>query len=640
MNRLRLKNEDVRIPYSSVQYCHKASDCVSSAFELDEKHAQINVKLPISLSAASVSLELFDDTLGKQIKSIEGQWFDREYECDKYSFDIPLTDMSAGLYFYRFAVKSPLGNSYSHKNQHCIEFNGNSDFYGMLQISLCDFAYPKPKEMYGGIIYHIFVDRFNRGGNVLIPDYLKLIDGDWETIPEYPEYPGAPLKNNTIYGGTLWGIIDKLDYISSLGVTAIYLSPIFKSVSNHKYDTADYMSVDESFGGEDALRALIARCNDRGIRIILDGVFNHTGADSIYFNKNQRFDTLGAYQSKDSRFFNWYDFQSYPDKYTCWWDIDILPRINPDKKDCRSYFTGNNGVISKYRDMGIYGLRLDVADELSDSFISDIKSTLTCNGESVLYGEVWEDASNKVAYDTRKHYYLGNELDGVMNYPLRKGIINYIKNKDTTDLNYAICEVMVNAPDRVMHAQMNLLGTHDTDRILTILGGESSTCKSNEYLSTKRMSEDERALAAQRLCAAYTILATLPGVPTIFYGDEAGLEGYHDPFNRMPYPWGKEHTEILEHYRNIGKIRKKHPVYRNGDIKVHTLTSDLLIFSRQSIDYRYFTVMNNSEKEIKISFSDEKATAIFGSFSLAPISAGIFKVRSSKEIEISEAKTL
>jgi glycosidase len=290
--------------------------------------------------------------------------------------------------------------------------------------------------------------------------------------------------------------------------------------------------------------------------------------------------------------------------------------------------------------MGIYGFRLDVADELSDDFISNIKSRLTNEKESILYGEVWEDASNKIAYNTRKRYYLGTELDGVMNYPLRTGIIEYIKNKNVEPLAYALFEVMQNAPDRIMHAQMNLLGTHDTERILTVFGGEDPTDKSNDYLLTKRMNTEEYNLAVRRLCAAYTVLATLPGAPTIFYGDEAGLEGYHDPFNRMPYPWGSECATLLTHYRKVGKIRRSNAVYQRGGIKIYELNKDLLVFSRQGKECRYFTVMNNSEKPIKISFGSAKTTAILGSLTLAPISAGIYRVRDAMEIEISEAEQL
>lgn len=196
-------------------------------------------------------------------------------------------------------------------------------------------------------------------------------------MPEYPAYPGAPLKNNRFYGGTLLGIIDKLEYIRSLGVDTIYLSPIFDAASNHKYDTADYMSVDSMFGGEKAFKALIKKAHEYGIGIILDGVFNHTGSDSIYFNKYGHYKTLGAYQSKKSKYYSWYDFKNYPDEYTAWWGIDILPRIHPDKPDCRKYFVGKDGVIAKYASMGIDGFRLDVADELSDDFIAEIKGVPT-----------------------------------------------------------------------------------------------------------------------------------------------------------------------------------------------------------------------------------------------------------------------
>ena len=637
MKALRLSAEEIH-DACRYEYIHNGKLGISTAFELREKK-EIKLYIPRSIGATAVVLEIYNEAVNHKVCEIEGVWSDICHSDDVYSFSLSNNELGTGLYYMRPRLLVFADTLFGHRYLDKIYFNRNSDTDSMLQLSICDFAYSAPDKIKGGVIYHIFVDRFKRGGEVSVPDYAKIVDGEWKVIPEYPAYPGADLKNNTFYGGTLWGIINELDYIASLGTTAIYLSPIFTSVSNHKYDTADYMTVDSMFGGDQALKTLIEKSKKRNIEIILDGVFNHTGADSIYFNKFDRFDSLGAYQSKESEYFDWFDFQNYPDKYTCWWDIGILPRINPDKKACGEYFIGNNGVIKKYSDMGVYGFRLDVADELSDAFISKIKSRLTANKEdSILYGEVWEDASNKIAYDVRKQYYLGKELDGVMNYPIRVGIIDFILGRGYSKLQYALTDVTNNAPERILNTQMNLLGTHDTERIITLLGGVSSAGKSNAELSVLRMSKEQKELAVSRLICAYTILGTLPGIPAVFYGDEAGLEGYSDPFNRMPYPWGEENEQILAHYKKIGIIRRNNKVYADGKFKLLMLNNDLLVFSRYDGKNSYITVINNSSDTKILNFSasassllDKKRGVLHR---ILPCTSNIYKVKTETELEI------
>jgi glycosidase len=230
----------------------------------------------------------------------------------------------------------------------------------------------------------------------------------------------------------------------------------------------------------------VSEAKEKGIGILLDGVFNHTGSDSVYFNQKGRFPSIGAAQSPDSPYYSWYHFYSYPDSYECWWNIDILPRINPGEPSCAAYFVGEGGIIDRWASIGIAGMRLDVADELPDDFIANIKARLSLkNPESLLYGEVWEDASNKIAYDKRKQYYLGNELDGAMNYPLRDGILRYLREGNVSSMRYYIDEVMPNTPRRILHTQMNLIGTHDTLRAITALVGESPEGHTNAELFEK-----------------------------------------------------------------------------------------------------------------------------------------------------------
>ncbi len=611
MRSLCLSDTRARSLVGKVSFAHGESYGSSSAFEINEA-AKIRILLPRLLGVVSASVRVFSESLDKEISFLRAFWADCKDEYDVYEAELDLGGIGVGLYFFEIEMDSQCGRLYGYKKGGDLIFTSEHHKHELYQLSVSDFKYAKSDGKLGGIIYHIFVDRFNKGGEVSAkPDCIT--DDDWRVIPEYPMYPGAPLKNNHFYGGTLWGIADKLDYLSSLGVNTIYLSPIFDAASNHKYDTGDYMTVDSMFGGEDALLHLLSEADKKGIGIILDGVFNHTGSDSLYFNREGRYDTLGAYQSSKSKYYSWYDFQEYPDKYTCWWGIDILPRIHPDRPSCRNYFVGKNGVIDKYAALGIDGFRLDVADELSDEFISQIKKRLnTHNKQSVLYGEVWEDGSNKIAYDRRKKYFLGQELDGVMNYPVRTGIIDFLTSGKTDSLVYALTDIIDNAPERIRNMQMNLLGTHDTERILTVLGGEHAEGRSNEYLSKKKMNDLERGTAKRRLRMAYTILATVPGIPAIFYGDEAGLEGYHDPFNRMPYPWGHEDHNLINYFIKIGQIRRNNGIYKDGSFKLLYVDSETLVFERYDADHSFVTFVNNTKFPRKIEFSSEAQILISG----------------------------
>ena len=615
--------------HGEYRYIHNGKVGISTAFEINE-NSIVQIEIPRLFAANAVSLEIYDESHSRMLLSIEGEWSGIAGENDLYDFEIDTNNIGTGLYFMRPRLTAFASSFYGHRWGRDIYFDQDSALTNLMQMTICDFAYSEPKKIRGGVIYHIFVDRFRRGGLVDVPDGARVLRGEWRSIPEYPQYPGAPLYNNTFYGGTLWGVIEKLDYIKSLGVTALYLSPIFRAASNHKYDTADYMQIDPIFGGEEAFAALLKACKKRDIEIILDGVFNHTGSDSIYFNRYGRYPQTGAFQSKTSKYFDWYSFEEHPRKYASWWGIDILPRINPDNPKCGDYFVGDNGVIEKYASQGIYGFRLDVADELSDNFIARIKERLsTSDRDNILYGEVWEDASNKVAYDYRRKYYQGRELDGVMNYPVRSGIIDFLLGYGCGKIAYALTEVTANAPERVLHNQMNLLGTHDTERILTILGGEGRGDKSNKELSVLKMDGGRRSFATKKLMAAYTILATIPGIPTIFYGDEAGLEGYGDPFNRMPYPWGKEDHSLIEHYRKLGKLRAENPVYKDSDFTLIYLDSSLLVFSRDNDSERYVTVVNNSDRSISLEFKEKAASLLdekqSSTFMLGEYCADVYK---------------
>lgn len=638
MNFLQIDFRNIGYFNGNVEYLHNGKNIGSGAFDITCR-AEIVAHIPRAVGIRGAEIEIFDESLTSLKARMTMAWRKSDMKNDAYVAKLDLSALGVGLYYFRLKLESACGELFGMLSCGKLVFSTELGKFDHFQMSIVDFLYDEPKNYYGGVIYHIFVDRFNRC-KFTNTRADAVICEDWdEGIPDYPEYPGAHLENNNFYGGTLWGVIEKLDYIKSLGVNLIYLSPIFEAYSNHKYDTGDYMKVDEMFGGEEALVHLIAEAKKRGIGIILDGVFNHTGADSVYFNKFGKYSALGAYQSKESLYYSWYDFQEYPNKYTCWWDIEILPRINPDKKECRSYFTGAGGVIEKYTKLGIAGFRLDVADELSDDFIFDIKSVMSkYNKNNLLYGEVWEDASNKIAYGKRKTYYLGAELDGVMNYPLRDGVVDFLRNKNPDKLKYALTDIVFNAPRRIANMQMNLLGTHDTERIITALAGEESVGYSNAQLSTMKLSEEQSAVGTKLIKQAYTIVATAPGIPAIFYGDEIGMEGYHDPFNRRPYPKTRGNEEIRSHYIKIGKIRGKEDVYRDGDFKLIRIDKDILVFSRTKNKNVCYTFVNNSSKNLQIEFSKAGGELLSGiesrSYSFPKGESLIIKTTTNNKFEI------
>lgn len=433
-------------------------------------------------------------------------------------------------------------------------FVGNDEDNLSEQITVYEPIYSSPSFLDRGVIYHIFVDRFNKGSREIKRRDDSCYRDDWyDSTPSYPEKPGDPIDNNEFFGGTIFGIVEKLDYIKSLGTKCIYLSPVFEAHSNHKYDTGNYMSVDEAFGGDEALKLLIEEAEKRGIAVMLDGVFNHTGDDSIYFNRYGKYDSVGAFESKSSPYYDWYSFYEHPNSYDCWWGVKILPKVRPVGSFCDFIC---DEVIEKYSRMGVRGWRLDVVDELDDMFLTRIAKSVKKH-DCYLLGEVWEDASNKISYGNRRHYFLGNQLDGVMNYPLREGIINYLVWKNNELLKNTVRTLLLHYPPEARKYTMSILGTHDTERIITVLGGEFCGNKTNKELSEMKMNESEREMGERLVSCAFLLLFSLFGTPCIYYGDEAGVEGYRDPFNRRTFPWGRERETIVTHCQKLGKLRNE-----------------------------------------------------------------------------------
>ena len=449
------------------------------------------------------------------------------------------------------------------------------------QITVFRENYKTPDWMKHAIVYQIFPDRFCRAGETPI----RGIPRAWGEEPYYcaSQFGGTYLSNDS-FGGNLDGIAEKLPYLKSLGINTVYLNPIFEAFSNHKYDTGDYENVDPSFGGNEAFDRLIAAAKEADIRIILDGVFNHTGSLSRYFNKDGRYDSLGAYQSKESPYYSWYHFTDYPDKYDCWWGFTSLPHTNELDPSFTDYtLTGENSIVKRWLRRGASGWRLDVVDELPGKYVKMLrKAVKEVSPDAVIIGEVWEDASNKVSYGERREYLWGDELDSAMNYPLRSAILDYaMGNIDAWRFMREVTKLRENYPKEAFYAMLNLIDSHDRARAVTVLAG-APDFPTREEQAAFTLSPEQRALGIARLKIASFLQFTLPGAPCVYYGDEAGMEGHTDPFNRRCFPWGKENTDLTDWYRRLADTRSAHPALRTGGYATVVTTGQTLLFLRDT----------------------------------------------------------
>lgn len=503
------------------------------------------------------------------------------YTAD-YVFD------AAGIYYYRFEMRNRDGVWYYGRGE-----NGESVCGENLpewQLTVYKSSYKTPDFAKGNIIYHIFVDRFNRADGVKTKRKYRL----HESFSESPEVVSADGKYyaDDFFGGNFNGIREKLDYLEELGVGIIYLSPIFKAYSNHRYDTGDYLKVDELLGTEDDFKRLLNAAHEKGMKIILDGVFNHSGADSLYFNKFGMYDSLGAYQSKSSPYYDWYYFKKFPDEYACWWGCDNVPDLNKSNKDYRALVFGKNGVVEKWQKLGADGWRLDVVDELPIDFVNLlIKKIKSVNKDALVIGEVWEDASTKVSYGELRPYLLGDQLDGTMNYPFMNAIIAYVRDGDEKFFKDTVQSILENYPKETVYCLMNSLGTHDTVRIINALSDVRAHGWSKTHKLGYKLPDSEYEKAKKKLYLASVLQFTLPGIPSIFYGDEAGLQGFDDPINRRPYPWGSEDKEILAHYKKLGRIRRENRAVFSGGFNMRD-ENGLVAYERTSGDDEILIAVN------------------------------------------------
>lgn len=538
-----------------------------------EVHLNLRPSREMGFSRGEVTLRYEMD--GNRTETIPMPWTDTDWTEDVFSCTVHVGNY-VGLVWYQLRLFGFEGR-YWESEEH--------------QLTVYDASEPVPNWFGKGMCYQILPDRFYR---TRIPNPEGMVGGrwvheNWEDIPvagsvgKTPD--GKDICNRDFFGGNLAGIEEKLPYLASLGVETIYFCPIFEAAENHRYGTADYRNIDPMLGTEEDFVRLCDKAHALGMRVLLDGVFNHTGYVSRYFNGDGFYtDEPGALQSQDSPYYHWFEFSNWPKEYNSWWGIYSLPEVNEGDPGYRSFiFDSEDSVVRHWLRLGADGWRLDVADELPDDFIRGLHAAVRAEQpDGTVIGEVWEDGTTKIAYGVRRHHLLGRHLDGLMDYPFRNALIDYLMGGDAAEFQETMETLRENYPPFAFYSAMNALGTHDTVRILTQLGtggdhrSDWPRWKREAYTLTPE--ERNRGVALLRIGAA--VLFQFPGAPTVYYGDEVGMEGFEDPYNRRTFPWGNEDTQIRDWFTTLGQNRKHSKALREGGLRWGTCEGHVLSFVR------------------------------------------------------------
>jgi glycosidase len=499
------------------------------------------------------------------------------YGYDYWQAAIPARSGPAVLW-YRFIVRDGSDTDY-YEDDDLFDggwgavYDDSPDYSFQIDVYLPDFQ--TPDWFKNAVIYQIFPDRFADGYDKNDPHPSDpsvygnaVLVNAWSDLPEgyCRAYVGETCDEGPLgrdfYGGDLQGIVANLDYLQQLGVTALYLNPIFEAPSNHGYDTTDYVRIDSYLGTQGTFQKLVEGAGARGIRVILDGVFNHTSSDSIYFDKYSRYPKEGAYESQTSRYYDWYTFYDWPDSYNSWWGFDTLPVLT-EVQGVRDFIYADDRSVARWWIMqGAAGWRLDVAGDKSHDWWEEFRPRVKdADPEAIVIGEIWDDASE---------WMLGDELDTTMNYRFRRALLGFV-NGDTNDPNQgfvrgldadqfdgALHSIREDYPPPAFETLMNLVGSHDTQRILWALTPGERNRADKEFNPTN-LAEGK---AKQKLLAILQM--TLPGAPTIYYGDEVAMTGDTDPDDRRTYPWGGEDQAMLAHYQLLTGLRSANSYLRTG----------------------------------------------------------------------------
>ncbi len=596
MIRYESRNEIYKSPFGAVAAGQEVS------FRLQAIQEEVRqVRLVLQLDGKTET--------GYEMQRAEDGWF-----CLK----LALSDI--GLYFYRFEVIRTDG-SYLFVGRGSKGKAVVGDWLPRWKLTVYDPAFVTAPFWKGGVMYQIFPDRFARTSDT--PPAVKApgaryFHADTKEPPYDYTDPSRP-GGKDYYGGSIAGVRQKLDYLKKLGVTVIYFNPVFESAENHRYSTADYRKIDPYFGTEEEFCALCREAEAAGIRILLDGVFSHTGADSVYFNKESHYDTLGAYNSPDSPYYSWYQFEKYPERYAGWWGFQNLPNVNETDPNYLEFITGEEGVLAKWQRCGAGGWRLDVADELPDAFLEALRRRVKAEDpDALIIGEVWEHAVEKHSYGARRRFLLGQQCDSVMNYPWREAIIGLVKTGDVSVFAEAVETLREDYPRPALDTLMNILSTHDTVRILTSLGTGDLPAKMKAQF---RLTPERRAEAESMLRLAALLQFTLPGIPCIYYGDEIGMEGFADPYCRAFFDWERVGNELSDYYCRLGAIRSQWRESFAGDFHLLSCERGVMRFLRGR---DIMVVINCSDMPL-----EPQGTLLLSSCGgerLLPQSAGIYSI--------------
>lgn len=584
------------IPFNSRDLKHKS---IFGSIASNES-LRLAVLMPRSFACHKVTLVFHKD--GEQAQYRDLFWCGMNGDNEEW-WDITLS-FDTGLYFYHFTYETSFGKSNIYlRSSGCGEFSPTGKEW---QLTVYKSDYKTPDWIKGGIMYQIFPDRFNKGkAKALQYPQDRVIHQSTTETPVFEPDKNGKILNNDYYCGNLKGIEEKLPHISSLGVTVIYLNPIFEAHSNHRYNTADYSKIDSMLGTEKDFKDLCKKAEEYNIKIILDGVFSHTGSDSIYFNKEERYASNGAFNSIDSPYRDWFTFNS-DGTYKSWWGIDTLPETNEENESFIDYIAGENGIAKKWLSCGAYGYRLDVADELPDKFLDAFtKSVKSLNSDYIVLGEVWEDATNKFSHGGRRRYILGDQLDSVMNYPFANAILTFIRYGVAESFMESVVGICENYPKQALNCLMNHIGTHDTARILTSIIYDSIEHKPRNIQVNCKLTNEEYNKAKTLLKCATVMQYTLPGFPSVYYGDEAGMQGGGDPFNRCFYPWENEDKDLLSWYQKLGGIRTSLSCLKDGDFVPYSAMLSCVAYKRVAVNEQIFVIVNRNPHEIDYYLPDE-----------------------------------
>lgn len=525
---------------------------------------------------------------GNRITRVSMPWTGLYRDRDLFSCDLEL-GAYVGLVWYSFRLE---------------RFDGSAEETEEYQLTVYDGREEVPSWFGEGVTYQIFPDRFHR---LSVPDPTGMVGGrwvhrDWAEEPVWRPNEHGEIRNRDFFGGSLPGITEKLPYLYDLGVETIYLCPIFEAPENHRYGCADYEKIDPMLGTKEDFELLCRKAHALGMRIMLDGVFNHTAFVSKYFNGDGFYPGLGAFQSRESPYYGWFSFQNWPYQYTSWWGIYSLPTTNKGNREWLEYITGKNGVIRSWLRAGADGWRLDVADELPDFVVRAIHAAARAEKkDSVIIGEVWEDASNKIAYNVRRYHVLGGHCDGVMNYPLRSALLDYLLGAGGERFRQVVEQQRQNYPRWAFYSGMNSLGTHDVARAVTVLGMEGGCgAYAREWRARHMLNECQRALGEARLRLGALLLYALPGSPTVYYGDEIGMEGFEDPFNRRTFPWGRENNALHDWFAALGRARKSCPALRRGELEWLRCGGPVVAFTRTLDGETVAACANSGEDTVSV----------------------------------------